>query len=200
MLGDFWGGFKLEFKVIPRADFDRLGADQRRLRTNALSLGRNEQRAFRVDLSKHEYVEGKVARELDGYTVYMYSPLMIVCEKIRAICQQMPEYRRVVRSASARGRARDFFDIHYLVTTDGIRLDTEAAHRTLRGMFDVKRVPLWLIGRISEHRDFHRESFEALKDTVLANHALLDFDTYVEFVVAQLQPLQPLWEEQPPLG
>lgn len=200
VLGEFWGGFTLEFKVIAKAEFDRLQTKPQRLRTNALPLGRGEQRAFMVDLSKCEYVVDKVAKEIDGYTVYMYSPLMIVCEKIRAICQQMPEYRKVVHSDSARPRARDFFDIHYLMTTEEIDLDSDDAWRILKGMFDAKRVPMQLIGMISERREFHREGFEAVKATVRSDHELLEFDQYVDFLVAQLRPLQARWEEEPPLG
>ncbi len=200
VLGDFWGGFKLEFKVILKTDFDRLQADPQKLRTNSLPLGSGEQRAFVVDLSKHEYVVDKVAKEIDGYTVYMYSPLMIVCEKIRAICQQMPAYRKVVHSASARARARDFFDIHHLIQTEVIDLVSDGAWRILTGMFDAKRVPMRLIGSISAHRDFHREGFRAVKDTVVSGYPILEFDEYVDFVVELLKPLQARWEEESPLG
>ena len=47
--------------------------------------------------------------ELDDYTIYVYSPTMIAIEKLRAICQQMPEYA-LQRRPSA--RARDFYDIY----------------------------------------------------------------------------------------
>jgi hypothetical protein len=199
LLGEFWGGFTLEFKVIAKSDFDRFEGTPHKRRTNALPLGKDEQRAFVVDLSKHEYVVDKVAKEIDGYTVYMYSPLMIVCEKIRAICQQMPEYRKIVHSDSARPRARDFFDIHYLNTTEDIDLASDDAWRILKGMFDAKRVPMQLIGLISERREFHREGFEAVKATVRSDHELLEFDQYVDLLVAQLRPLQARWEKEPPL-
>ena len=60
---------------------------------------------FTIDLSKYEYVAGKLELNLDDYAIYVYSPSMIAIEKLRAICQQMPEYPlRGYRTA----RARDF--------------------------------------------------------------------------------------------
>jgi predicted nucleotidyltransferase component of viral defense system len=53
--------------------------------------------------------------------VYAYSLEMIAAEKLRAICQQMPEYT-VLRTK--RPRARDFYDIHQVITQHGIDLTT----------------------------------------------------------------------------
>ena len=40
---------------------------------------------------------------------------MIAIEKLRATCQQMPEYG--IRGAATQ-RARDFYDIHLIVTSE----------------------------------------------------------------------------------
>lgn len=199
-IGDFWGGYKLEFKVISKTDFDRLAAQPDRRSTQAMALGKRESRVFSVDISKHEYVDGKIKHELDGYTVFMYSPLMIVCEKIRAICQQMQEYRKVVQSSSARPRARDFFDIHYLTTTDAVNISSEDFWKVLVEMFRVKRVPLHLIGQISSERDFHRQDFQSVRDTVRSGHPIKEFDFYCDFLVTQLQPLEARWKVDTPLA
>ena len=54
----------------------------------------------------------KRSREIvDDLAVYAYSPQMLVAEKLRAICQQMPEYTSYLRK-HATPRGRDFLDIH----------------------------------------------------------------------------------------
>ncbi|HLO40880.1 MAG TPA: nucleotidyl transferase AbiEii/AbiGii toxin family protein [Phycisphaerales bacterium] len=198
VIGDFWGGYTLEFKVLPLHQFEQLAPNKRGIQ--ALELGSGGRRAFTVDLSKHEYCDGKVSREVEGYRVYVYSGLMIACEKVRAICQQMPEYRAVVKSSSQRPRARDFFDIHYLVTTSGVDLSADEAWETLRKVFEVKRVPLRLLGEISAHRDFHRENFAAVRDTVASSVRLESFDFYVDFLIDKLRPLEARWKVDAPAG
>ncbi len=199
-IGGFWGGYTLEFKVLPVADFERLSSDPQRRRAQSLELGPGQRRAFTVDFSKHEHCAGKVAHTLDGYRVYVYSGLMIACEKIRAICQQMPEYRLKVMSTTQRPRARDFFDIHRLVDAGHADLSSERAWLTLSAMFAAKRVPLRLLGEISARREFHRENFSAVRDTVDRSIKLEPFDFYVDFLVDRLRPLQPRWEVDPPAG
>ncbi len=100
VIGTFWGGYTLQFKVIEQAKAEQLRGQLNKQRLQAMALGPGEQRTFTVDISKHEYCAGKVARDLEGYRVYVYSAPMIVCEKIRAICQQMEAYRTIVRSSS----------------------------------------------------------------------------------------------------
>jgi hypothetical protein len=68
-----------------------------------------QRRVFTVDLSKYEYTAPKVSAQLDHYTIYVYTPEMISAEKLRAICQQMPEYSPMRHPGSP--RARDFYDL-----------------------------------------------------------------------------------------
>ncbi len=197
-IGEFWGGYTLEFKVMPLKDFDRLSGKPEKRRLQAMELGAGGRRAFSVDISKHEYCAGKVAHDIDGYQVFVYSPLMIACEKVRAICQQMPSYRPIVKSSSQRPRARDFFDIHYLITRNGVDLSSEEAWTTLKKVFEAKRVPLKLLDEISSQREYHRENFAAVVDTVDQSIKLESFDFYVDFLVAKLQPLQSRWIKNSP--
>jgi hypothetical protein len=83
----WWGGYELKFKLIAEAGYEALGGSLEAIRRNALVVGPEQQRKFSVDISKYEYCEGRVERELDSYTIYVYSPEMIVVEKLRAICQ-----------------------------------------------------------------------------------------------------------------
>jgi predicted nucleotidyltransferase component of viral defense system len=106
----WWGGYQFEFKLIEKSKYPKLAGDLEAVRRNAVVVGPNQERRFTVDFSKYEYCAGKVERELDDYTIYVYTPEMIVMEKLRAICQQMPEYSL---NSNKRARARDFYDITF---------------------------------------------------------------------------------------
>ena len=110
----FWGGYVLEFKVAEFEVYEKYKNKLERLRKHATDVGPGTLKTMRIELSKHEHCEGKQEYELEGYSIYVYTPLMIACEKLRAICQQFPEYREFVKSREPASRARDFFDIHYL--------------------------------------------------------------------------------------
>ena len=58
----------------------------------AITVVGDDGKKFPIEISKHEYVDEKVTEIVDDLTVYAYSPRMLVAEKLRAICQQMPEY------------------------------------------------------------------------------------------------------------
>ena len=133
VLGGFWGGYKLAFKVLDAATFKLLDLEETR-RRQAIVVAPGVRRTFTVDLSKHECCGEKVLRRVGNHNVYVYSERMLVCEKIRAICQQMPEYREIVKSQSAKPRARDFFDIHHRITNNDVDESTAELGYTHTGM------------------------------------------------------------------
>jgi len=182
-IAEFWGGYSVEFKLIVRERRFELGDDLEALRRHAMKLGMRESTKFSIDISKFECVDQKVAQDLSGYRIFVYSPAMIVCEKLRAICQQMPEYGPVVkRNRSGGARARDFVDIHALVTELSVDATSET-QELLREIFRAKRVPLELLKRIGNYREFHRDDFVAVKDTVKPGVQLRSFDFYVDFTL-----------------
>lgn len=186
---DFWGGYLIEFKIIEWVKYDQYRDDLERLRRNALPLGpRLSTRQF-VDISKHEHCEGKMAVELDGYTIYVYTPQMIVCEKLRAICQQRSSYAKAVMKHPA-ARARDFFDIHEVTQQLGFDITDDSTHEMLGAIFAAKRVPLKLLDEIEEDREFHRNDWPSVEATVQADVDLKDFDYYFDFVVEIVRKLQ----------
>jgi hypothetical protein len=96
----------------------------------------------------------------------------------------MPEYAPIIkRTRPAAARARDFLDIY--ATTERFGLDLLAATNIhlLSQIFDAKRVPLELLGKVVEYREFHRPDFEAVRATVKPGIALGDFDFYFNYVV-----------------
>ncbi len=62
-------------------------------------------------------------------------------------------------------------------------------------IFAAKRVPVELIQKIPEYRDFHRPDFSSVRDTVKADVELQDFDFYFDYVVEKLAALKALWEK-----
>ncbi len=200
-MADFWGGYRIEFKVIASEDYVRLGGDIESVRRQATIIGPGERRKFKIDVSKFEYCSPKGPLDFNDYRIYIYSPEMLLFEKLRAICQQMPEYAEVVNSPSRSPRARDFFDIHTILEHFAIALDAPDNHELLRHIFAAKRVPPRLLGRIAEYRDFHREDFTSVQDTVKPDVKLKDFDFYFDYVISAIESseLKTLWEEQPPL-
>ena len=176
-----WGGYQFEFKLIAKSKEGTLGGNLEAIRRNALVVGPEQLRRFTVDLSKYEFCGGKVEKELDNYTICVYTPEMIVIEKLRAICQQMPAYPLNPHKTA---RARDFYDIHLLVTVEQIDLTTHENLTLLRDIFQAKEVPLDLLYGIREDHERHRIDWPSVRDSV--SPRLNEFDYYLDFVSGQV--------------
>jgi len=190
----WWGGYELRFKIIEREKHEALKGRPDKLRIDAMVIGVNQERTFTADLSKFEYTEGKVQHELSHYVIHVYTPEMIVIEKLRAICQQMPEYPHRGHPSP---RARDLYDIHSAVTKLGIDLASEDNLELTRNIFAAKQVPLGLLPRIRNHREFHRPDWPAVRDS--AARAIKEFDFYFDFVLEQVECLKSLWIKDAPV-
>lgn len=193
-LASFWGGYLVEFKLISKKRADEVGRDIEQMRREAIRLGEGPK--FTIDISRHEYVEHKEAHQLDGYTIYVYSPAMIVCEKLRAICQQMPEYGQIIqRSSLGNQRARDFIDIEALVKKFGIDLSTEESQQMVEQMFAAKRVPLAYLSNITKTRDFHALGYDEVRAAMKPGVRVEPFDHYFDFVINEVKKLEALWNK-----
>lgn len=193
-LEGFWGGYLLEFKLIQVNRAEAVSYDAAEMSRRAIKFG--EKARFTIDISRYEYVKEKREADVDGYTVYVYSPEMIVCEKLRAICQQLPDYGQIVRrSSGGKSRGRDFVDIDLLIEKCGIDIHTEHAHQLLREMFAIKKVPLAYLGRVGEMRDLHAAEFETVMTAMRPNVTLQPFDYYFDRVLEQCRRLESLWQE-----
>jgi predicted nucleotidyltransferase component of viral defense system len=189
----WWGGYELKFKLISQKEYAKLQTLPEKLRINALVVGQRDQRTFKVDLSKNEFTEGKVEKELDHYRIYVYTPEMIAIEKLRAICQQMPEYRHRGRSAA---RARDFYDIYVVVTKLKIDLTEPENLKSLMHIFAAKEVPLALLENVGEYRELHRADWDDVRTSV--GGEIEDFDFYFDFVLNEIEHLKPFWIKKTP--
>lgn len=181
-LAEFWGGYNLEFRLIDRKRYDELEGDLPAIRREAIPSRPGGRARFEVDISRHEYCTGKQAIEIDHFTVFVYTPAMVVCEKMRAICQQTPSYARFVRKNRA-ARPRDFFDIYEVIQRLGVNVLDEENLDILRNMFRAKRVPVELLRKMHQERDHHRQGWDSVKDTVAPSVRLREYDFYFDFVV-----------------
>jgi hypothetical protein len=185
-----WGGYRIVFKLMEKGKYASVANDLDALRRDSFVVGPNQQRVFSIDLSKCEYVKGKREVELDDYTVYVYSAEMIAIEKLRAICQQMPEYE-LNRTRSP--RARDFYDIHLVVKKTQTNLASPENLELVRQIFAAKEVPLHLLAKIPEHKEFHHPDWDSVRTSTRGD--LEPFDRYFDFVVAIANSMKSLWNE-----
>ncbi len=179
---DFWGGYKLEFKIIRDEKYQVYKDDLNQLRRNLLQIhGKGK---FKVDISKHEYCGGKVDVELDGYTVFCYTPVMIVYEKLRALCQQVEKYSEIIKT-KPKPRARDFFDIHSIIewepSVESEIFDSENL-KTLIKIFEIKKVPMDFLGKIENTKEFHKLDFNSVVETVTSTN-IHNYDYYFNYTV-----------------
>lgn len=193
-MAPFWGGYQVDFKLIESDKYLKHRSDIAAARRNAAVIGPKNKKTFRIDISKFEYCRTKEERDLEGYTIYVYTPEMIVFEKLRAICQQMPEYEKHVKNPSRSARARDFFDIYTVFKIFGVDLKSQENYELLKNIFDAKRVPLELLGMIKDYREYHRPDFDAVRATVKRTYQLRDFDYYFDYVARRVKELKALWK------
>jgi hypothetical protein len=100
----------------------------------------------------------------------------------------MPEYpHRAWPSA----RARDFLDIYIVVRKCGVDLASDANRELINHVFSAKEVPLRLLSKINEYREFHRPDWDAVRTSVVG--PLEGFDFYFDFVLHEVERLKSLW-------
>jgi hypothetical protein len=191
-LASFWGGYRVTFKLIRTTQLDEHSNDLAALRRHALLVGASSK--LQIDISKYEFCGPKDERWLDGVRILVYTPVMLACEKLRAICQQTKEYSEIVKRAGrpAAPRARDFVDIEVLMRHFGFDLASVEHWPLIKAIFAAKRVPLFLLSRVKEYREFHRTDFQAVKDSLKPGVKLDEFDDYFDDVVRLCERLETL--------
>ncbi len=194
---DWWGGYMATFKLISTDDFNRLGLEKARRQALESSSGHSPKRTFSIDISKHEYTQGRIETEIDHYSIPVYTTEMIALEKMRAICQQMDDYKYIPPDMK-RARARDFYDIHAIVDHSGLNLAVGPHRSPLVEIFNAKDVPLRLLSRLGDNEtyDFHRTGWPAVEASAKPKHG---FRFYFDFVGLLVVGLEALWEEDSPL-
>jgi len=191
---DFWGGYAVEFKLATPDVHAQHSANLEMLRRLAINLGQGTK--FLIDISRFEYVYDKQEWDFEGTLIYVYSPMMIVCEKLRAICQQMAEYAPIVKRGHAgSARPKDFVDIHTLLLALELELAGEQMQRVLVSMFEAKKVPLSFLGQVKDQYDFHVTGFPSVAATVSPDFDLKEFRFYFDYVTDLIDSLEPFWHK-----
>lgn len=180
---DWWGGWVCEFKLCP-SSFRREPTEIRR--RNALIPKGNRKSTLSLDISDHEYCGKGRSRIIAGVEVHGYTRELLVLEKLRAICQQHPEYPY----SKDKNRARDFYDILQLMQEaddaflDGCKLE-------IHNVFAAKEVPLSLLKSLWDETftDTFARGFDEVIESVKGTP--YPFDTYLEnvrFLVKEILP------------
>lgn len=188
-----WGGWTVEFKLITLENWKRYAHQPEKRSMVAMSLDDGDKKAFQIDISKFEFVESAELVDFDGFELRVYSPAMIVYEKLRALCQQLPEYEPVTHP---RPRPRDFVDI---VSVLAEREDEVLAKSELLGLvFSAKDVPVEWLRRISEsgQREFHRSAWVQVEQQLPPGAG--EYETYYERVISFIGRLEASGIVEPP--
>jgi len=181
-------GYKIEFKVVSQEVYARMPEDLKRLRSYSYTIDTGK--TFKVEFNSFEYCDGSDYKKIDNYDLRVYTPQMIVCEKLRAICQQTSEYKSLIQSERPpNARARDFYDIHYLTTLYEIDLNADENHRLLIPMFSQKKVPLAYLKLIKSSYSQHLLDEQSLISTV-TKASYKGFKYYFDYVVSLVSDLK----------
>jgi hypothetical protein len=192
-----WGGYLAEFKIISRARAEELRHELDSLRKQAMKVSGDPQaeRRFRIEISKFECCEPKERILVDdGVVCHVYALELIVAEKLRALCQQMDDYALRAHPAP---RARDFYDIHAVITESGVELSEDSMRDLVAEVFRAESVHVRLLSKIAGAHDFHEPDWASVQNTIPAGRPGA-YDFYFKFVVEQVRKLQPLWMEDLP--
>ncbi len=193
----FWGGYIIEFKIVEKDNYNSFNNNIENLRRRSMIVGHDHKKIFRIDISKYEYLTDLNEIDLEGYTIHVYGPLMIIYEKLRAICQQMNTYQKIIKTTKS-PRARDFFDIYILLEKLSPRVKGFSDPKNLnllKSCFEIKKVPIELLSEIESQREYHRDDFIAVESTVSKSIKLRDYDFYFDYVSSRVQELKFLWEK-----
>lgn len=195
---DFWGGYRVEFKVIEMELYHQYKDNIENLRRRASVISNSQNKIFSIDISKYEFIQNKLAKDFDGFTIYVYSPEMICYEKLRAICQQMPEYLISIKGNAIGNtpRAKDFYDIYLIIHKLDVDLFKEPNIEMCKKIFAIKKVPLDLISSIKNTKDFHIQVYKSLEDSILAGEKLEGFGFYFDYVVEICEKLTSLLDKK----
>jgi len=180
-----WKGYEILFKIIPIELFVE-GKDQEN-RMKAISIKPDHSKSFSVDISSYEYVASSKMTDVDGTILRVYTPEMIVIEKLRALCQSLPEYQTIVSTARLKGRARDFYDIWNVCQYFDIDFTSDENKQLMEDIFASKLVPVDFLNLLPKYKDLQSNDWVNVIDTV--EEDLKDFEFYYDFTISIVKNL-----------
>ena len=185
-----WRGYMLEFKLIQKDKYEKLGNDIDAIRRHSIKVN-DQSTKYTVDISSYEYVETAVNKEIDGIILKVYTPEMILIEKLRALCQSMDKYKEIVTTARPKERARDLYDI-WMIKTHFTKLNLTPELFT--NIFSAKCVPLKFLNDFELLRERNRSNWDVVKQTIHNPEELLNYDYYFDYVKEIITPFKSLWD------
>jgi len=188
-LKGFWGGYMASFSIIETSKQTSPQEDKKR----ALFIGKSRVKngetllspKFSIDISLHEICSNdREEEEFGDVYIEIYTPLMVVYEKLRAICQTDPRYNETVkRSRKATPRTKDFYDI-YIIMTSMEDINIKENLLLLQKMFSIKKVPISYLEGVQHKKSFHSGNFEAVLSTLPPDEVEHEtFTPYFDYVV-----------------
>jgi len=169
---EWWGGWICEFKLA-HASFRGETLEIRR--RNALVPAGTKKSTIPLDISDHEYCGKGRRKVVGGIEIHGYTRELLVLEKLRAICQQHPDYPY----SKDKNRARDFYDILQLTQEiDEKFIDT--CRQEIGKVFGAKEVPLAFLKSLwdDDFTDTFARGFDEVRETVQGTP--YPFETYLE--------------------
>lgn len=157
-LPEFWAGWYFEFKLVPQG---RQFSDLNARRREAYIPDGAASSKVRIEISEHEYCGNLQRVVIGGSTIVSYTGVLLVAEKIRAICQQHPEYPY----GRQKNRARDYYDVYQLVKKYRSPEFYNELRQELPKVFLAKQVDLTLIQKIFDKPflDFQANHFSSVE-------------------------------------
>jgi len=173
-ISKLWGGYEASFKLIPLGHNLETIEDKRR---NAMMPRDSGSTNIRLDISEYEYCEPAQDVEIRNAVVRVYPPSLLILEKLRAICQQHPEYPY----SMGKNRARDFYDIYQLFRKHRSEKFFDVLKENLPKVFKAKNVNENLLKKIFQP-DFLQLQEDGFKELLNTGNlsGVEDFTFYVE--------------------
>lgn len=189
-----WKGYLLEFKLINNDLNNKFKDNIDSKRRNALSIKDNHSTKYTVDISAYEYTSSSTIKEIDGIILSVYTPEMIIIEKIRAICQSMDEYKEIVTTAGQKKRARDIYDICNLYDKFP-NVESKITKELVKNIFQAKQVPINFIDKIIDIKERYRDDWDSVKATIFNGDYLESYDFYFEKLLNIIQDIKVLLDK-----
>lgn len=173
-------GYNVSFKVIAKesAAARERNLDAMRRASIPSGVAASTPRRFVIEISRGEYTAEHARHTIDGYEILVYSIPMIFCEKMRALCQQIPN---LGLRAHPTERAKDVYDL-YAITTEDLHEKIDPSDATLLGTLDrvflAKTVPLSALRMLPSQREFHRAGWPGVVNAV--SKTLESYDVYYD--------------------
>jgi len=179
----WWGGWICEFKLCSHS-FRKESMETRR--RNAVVPAGTKKTTIPLDISDHEYCGTGRRKVIAGVEIHGYTRELLVLEKLRAICQQHPDYPY----SKDKNRARDFYDILQL-TQEADDEFLATCRNEIDKVFDAKKVPLTFLNALWDDRftDIFARGFDEVRETIRGTP--YPFDIYLEharFLVLDVLP------------